>query len=59
MQLAGALRPTKTIAYVDHLFGMVVGIVSALWWSSNQERKREALKKNASVGVWDRLLGKK
>lgn len=59
MQLVGAFRPTKTVAYVDHLFGMIVGIVSALWWKGNEERKREAQKKNASVDLWGRLLGKK
>lgn len=52
-QLVGVFRPARTIAYMDHLVGMVVGVSSALWWRENQQRKMEAQKKN----LWDRLVG--
>jgi len=59
MQIIGALRPATTISYMDHLFGMIVGISIARWWSKSQEQRKDALKKTASVGVWERLFGNK
>lgn len=54
-QLFGFFRPTRTISYTDHLFGMIVGTGSALWWKNNQQQKRDARRRD----IWNRMLGGK
>jgi hypothetical protein len=53
-QLYGFLRPARTISYTDHLFGMLVGTGSALWWKNSQQSKRDTQRK----GFWNRGLGR-
>ncbi|EHY54117.1 hypothetical protein ABEF92_008249 [Exophiala dermatitidis] len=52
-----ALGPVKRIDYVDHLGGLVSGVVAAWWWRTNREKEREQRKRNAPW--WQSIVGSK
>jgi len=56
-QVIGALRPVKTISYLDHLVGMAVGFVAARWWQSNNRKGGQVQRK--ATKWWETLPGRK